>query len=351
MMKRRMLPLCLCFLVLLSCCSAPSEPSGAQLSKEPEEASISFFAMDTYITLTAYGKNAQDALAQAQKKITALERLWSVTEEGSDLYALNHAGGQAVKVADETAELLEFALRMSERTKGTLDPTVYPILTAWGFTTGENRIPSEEEITELLSLVGYQNVIQNGTTVQLPIGGMLDFGSVAKGFSGDVITEILRENGIMSAFLNLGGNIQAVGSKPDGANWRIGLQDPESDGIVGVLQISDLAVVTSGAYERYFIGEDGKRYGHIMDPATGYPVENGLLSATVIAEEGRLCDALSTSLFVMGAERAIEYWRQNQDFDMILITESGDMFLTDGVSKNFMVDSNHSSLEVHVISE
>lgn len=351
MMKKRILPLCLCFLLLLSCCSDPSDPSDTRTAEESEEASISFSAMDTYITLTAYGKNAQSALAQAQDKITSMERLWSVTDENSDIYAVNHAGGQAVKVADETAELLEFALRMSERTNGALDPTVYPILTAWGFTTGENRIPSEDEITELLSLVGYKNVIQSRNTVQVPIGGMLDFGAVAKGFSGDVVADILRKNGITSAFLNLGGNIQAVGSKPDGTNWRIGLQDPGSDGIVGVLQVSDLAVVTSGAYERYFIGEDGKQYGHIIDPATGYPVENGLLSATVIAKEGRLCDALSTSLFVMGAERAVEYWRQNQDFDMILITESGDIYLTDGVSKNFTVDRNHSSMEVHVISE
>ena len=166
-----------------------------------------------------------------------------------------------------------------------------------------------------------------------------------------MIADLLRENGIDSAYLHLGGNVQTVGSKPDGSDFRIGLQDPTGDGIVGVLEASDLAAVTSGAYERYFIGADGNRYGHIMDPVTGRPVQNGLLSVTVIAGEGRVCDALSTALFVMGAEQAAEYWRQNQYFDMILITEDGDIYLTAGASERFTVDSSHGERAVHVIGE
>ena len=343
-MRKRILPLCLCLLLLLCGCF------NTQMSEKSEEYSISFFAMDTYITFTAYGKKAESALARAQDKILELERLWSVTDENSDIYAINHAKGQATEVDGETAALLDFALRMAERTNGALDITVYPILAAWGFTTEEYRIPLKQEITDLLSLVGYENVIRNGNTVQLAVGSMLDFGAVGKGYAGDAAADVLRKNGITSAFLNLGGNVQTVGSKPDGADWRIGVQDPIGSGIVGVLQVSDLAVVTSGAYERYFIGEDGKQYGHIVDPATGHPAQNGLLSVTVIAKEGKLCDALSTALFVMGVERAVEYWRQNQDFDMILITESGDIYLTDGVSENFMVDGNHSDMQLHVIS-
>ena len=109
--------------------------------------------------------------------------------------------------------------------------------------------------------------------------------------------------------------------------------------------------MTSGAYERYFIGEDGTRYGHIIDPATGYPAESGLASATVIATEGRLCDALSTSLYVMGVDGAIDYWRQHQNFEMILITEDGEIYLTDGIADSFTLGSYHNSMTVHVIQD
>ena len=341
-MKKRITSLCLCLLLLLSACSN---------SQKSDECSISFFAMDTYITFTAYGKDAKSALATARNKIDDLELLWSVTDEKSDVYAINHAEGQAVKVTDETAELLEFSLSMAEQTDGTLDITVYPILSAWGFTTDENRIPSADEIETLLSLVGYKNIRQDGNTVQLANGMMLDFGAVGKGYAGDIAADILRENGVTSALLNLGGNVQAVGSRPDGTDWRIGLQDPDGKSKIGVIEVSDLAVVTSGTYERYFIGEDGKKYGHIIDPVSGYPIENGLLSVTVIAKEGRLCDALSTSLFVMGLDKATEYWHKNQNFDMILITDSDDIYLTDGISDSFTLDSDRGNMKVYVINE
>ena len=349
-MKKHILPLCLCLLFLFAGCSG--DAGQGNVSEERTEDSVSFFAMDTHMTITAYGPNVQATLAQAQEKIAALERLWTVTEAGGDLYAVNHAGGQAVEVSGETAELLAFALRIAEQTNGALDPTIYPISSAWGFTKEEYCIPTEDELEGLLSLVGYRNVVQNGSTVQLPAGAMLDFGAVAKGYSGDLLIELLRNNGVTSALLDLGGNVQTIGSKPDGSDWRIGLQDPTGGSggdLAGILQVSDLAVVTSGAYERYFIGEDGKRYGHIVDPFTGRPVENGLLSVTVLAKEGKLCDALSTSLFVMGAERAIEFWKQNRTFDMILMTDGGDIYLTDGVSDRFTAVGKYSNAEIHVI--
>lgn len=240
---------------------------------------------------------------------------------------------------------------MAEETDGALEPTIYPVLTAWGFTTEENRVPSDAEIKELLKNVGYERIRLENMNVQMDRDMMLDLGSVGKGYAGDLAAQVLKDNGITSALLDLGGNIQAVGSKPDGSQWRLGLRDPFSDGTLGVLEISNQAVVTSGAYERYFIGEDGTRYGHIINPATGYPAESGLASATVIAQEGKLCDALSTSLYVMGAERAINYWRQHQNFDMILITDDGKIYLTDGIAGSFTLDSYHSNMAVHVIQD
>lgn len=210
-------------------------------------------------------------------------------------------------------------------------------------------MPSDDEITELLKNVGYERIRQEDTTVQLESGMMLDLGAVGKGYAGDLAAQVLKDNGITSALLDLGGNIQAVGTKPDGSPWRLGLRDPFSGGTLGVLEISNMAVVTSGNYERYFIGEDGKQYGHIIDPATGHPAETGLASVTVITEEGCLCDALSTSFFVMGADRAVEYWRQHQNFDMLLITEDGEIFLTDGIAETFTLDNYHSNMKVNVI--
>lgn len=333
-----------CLTAVILCLTACSSTNRQAQKQE------SFFAMDTYITFTAYGKNAESALSQAKDRITALERLWSVTDEKSEIYAVNHAGGQPVTVTGETTKVLSFALDMADKTGGALEPTIYPVLTAWGFTTGRNRIPSDEEIRELLNQVGYDKVIQRENTVQLPDGMMLDLGAVGKGCAGDVAAGLLRENGITSALLDIGGNIQAIGAKPDGSGWRLGIRDPFGEGSVGVLTVRDMAVVTSGSYERYFIGEDGKQYGHIINPSTGYPAESGLMSVSVIAKEGRLCDALSTSLFVMGLDKATEYWRQNGGFDMILITENGEIHLTEGIRERFVLNSYHSNMKVNIIN-
>ena len=305
-------------------------------------ARTAFFGMNTYITLTATGQNPDAALSAAEQRFVELEHLWSVTDSASDLYAINHSGGQYTSVHSETIELLSFALQMAEQTNGALEPTLYPVLSAWGFTTDKNRIPSAREIGTLLQTVNYQRVLINDNTVHLNDGMMLDLGAVGKGYAGDLLVNVLKQNGITSALLDLGGNIQALGTKPDGSDWRVGLRDPLSDGTLGVLNVHDAAVVTSGSYERYFIGEDGKRYGHIIDPSTGYPAESGLASVTIIAEEGRLCDALSTSLYVMGLDKAVAYWKLHRNFDMILVTDNGEIYLTEGAAKRF--EPNNSSM-------
>lgn len=320
-------------------------------AKEKQEAySTDLFAMDTYMTFTAYGDHAETALADVKDKITELESLWSVTDESSEIYKLNHSGGQQVAVSQDTAEMIEFALDMAEKTDGALEPTIYPVLTAWGFTTGEYHVPTEEELAQLLKSVGYDRVKTDSDHIALEEGMMLDLGAVGKGYAGDLAVEILREQGITSALLDIGGNIQTIGSKPDGSNWRIGIRSPFGEGSLGVLEICDMAVVTSGSYERYFVGEDGKHYGHIIDPATGYPVDNGLMSVTVIAKEGKLCDALSTSLFVMGMDKAVDYWRaQSKEFEMILVTEDKKIYITEGIQKQFVLNNAYRTMEVHTI--
>ena len=216
-----------------------------------------FFAMNTYIRLEAYGNGAADALALAQARIEELEGLWSVTDEVSEIYALNHSGGQPVSVSDDTAAVVSFALEMAEETAGALEPTIYPVLTAWGFTTDEHRVPSREEIDRLLASVNYRRVSVNGNTVQLEPGMMLDLGAVGKGYASDEVEELLRAEGVTSALLDLGGNIVMIGSRPDGSDWRLGLQSPFENDTVGVLTASDCAVVTSGNYENFFTADNG----------------------------------------------------------------------------------------------
>ncbi len=339
-MKFKKISFCICCFLLMSACGQPDEAGYSE----------SFFADDTFITFTAYGDNAEKAVSAAREKFTESERLWSVTNENSEIYALNHSGGQAVNVSAETAEILEFALDMSERTGGALDPTVYPILRSWGFTTDENRIPSDDEIKDLLPLVGYGNVGLNGVSVRLPENMMIDLGSVGKGFAGDMAAEILRENGIDCALLDIGGNILTVGSKPDGSDWRVGIKDPDGNGNAGVICIADKAAASSGNYERFFIGEDGKKYGHIIDPSTGYPVDNDILSVTIISDTGRSCDALSTAVFVMGLEKGIKFWQNDPFFDMIIITKNREIFITENIFQKFTTDNSHSDMRVNVIS-
>ncbi|MCM1165376.1 MAG: FAD:protein FMN transferase [Lachnospiraceae bacterium] len=318
----------------------------AACSGAPEEYSHDFFAMDTFMSVSAYGGAAEEGVKSAARRITELEKKLSVTDESSELSALNRGG--AVAVSPETAELVSFALEIAEKTGGALDPTIYPVLRAWGFTTDENRVPSPEELSALLKNVGYERVTVDGSTITLAEGMMLDMGAVAKGYASDETARILRENGVTSALINLGGNIRLVGSRPDGSGWRLGIKDSSGSGNVGVLTVSDRAVVTSGSYERCFTA-DGKTYGHIIDPASGFPADNGLLSATVISEEGRLCDALSTALFVMGAERSVEFWRENKGFDFILITDNGEVLITNGIADKFALDGAHTDLSVRVV--
>ena len=320
---------------ILTGCSAPAEEM-----QQPVERSL--FAMNTYMTFTAYGEDAQAALQEAEECIQQVEGLWSVTDEDSEIYQANHSGGQPVTVSEETAEIISFALEMAQRTGGALDPTIYPVLTAWGFTTDSKQVPSQQQIAQLLEQVGYDRIQLNGSELTVPDGMELDLGAVGKGYTADLVTEILRRHGVSSALISLGGNIQAIGSRPDGSDWRLGIRAPWESGNLGVLTVSDAAVVTSGGYENYFDDEQGNIYWHILDPSTGYPADSGLQSVTIVGREGKMCDALSTALFVMGAQSAEQYWRENGGFEMLLVTDSGEILITEGITENFTLNEGRT---------
>lgn len=341
--RNRLISILLLFVLLFSGC-------GAQ-SKTVEEHTVGVFAMGTYMTLTAYGESAEAALTLSEDRIKELEALWSTTDENSDIYKVNQSGGTRTEVSEETAEILQFALDMAEETNGSLDLTIFPVVTAWGFIGGEYHIPTENELTDLLQNADYEKVLLEENFVTMPDGMQLDFGAVGKGYTGDIIAELLKEQGVTSALLDIGGNIQMVGRKPDGSRWRLGIQNPFGEGSLGVLESEGGAVVTSGSYERYFIGEDGKQYGHIIDPSTGYPAESGLVSVSIIAKEGKMCDALSTAIYVMGLDEAAEYWKDNGGFEMLLVTDENEICLTEGIKDDFTLNGNFSDMEIYVITK
>ena len=322
--------------LLTGCSGAPAQ--------EPESAT--FFAMDTAMDFTVYGDAA--LLDEAETLIGSLEEQVSVTDEHSDIYAIDHTGSGSL--SGNAAELMAQALELCRRTNGELDLSVYPIVRAWGFTTGSYQVPDEETIQSLLPLVDYTQIQYDAATgvVTLPEGMEIDLGSVAKGYAGQLAAQMLREHGVQSALLNLGGNVQTVGTKPDGSPWQIGIKDPQGEDAMMVLSVEDQAVVTSGGYERYF-EQDGQTYWHIMDPSTGHPADSGLISVTIVGDEGVVCDGLSTALFVMGLEKAADLWAQSGDFEAVFVTASGEVYITEGLQDRFALTEQYADTPVSVI--
>lgn len=171
---------------------------------------------------------------------------------------------------------------LGAETDGALDISIYPVVQSWGFTTENYRVPSESERESLLKSVDYRLVGLEADTASIEPGMMVDLGGVGKGFTGDEVVKTMKGDGVTSALFSLGGNIQTIGTKPDGEKWYVGIKDPESDGYLGGVRVQDEAVITSGGYERYFTDDDGTIYWHIMDPSTGAPAHSGLISVTII---------------------------------------------------------------------
>ena len=336
-MKKYFISAMLSALLFLTGCSAESSP-------EPVQGT--FFAMDTMMDFTIYGESG--LIDQSESLIASLESLVSVTDTGSELYAINQTGSGTL--TGKASSLMEQALELCRRTGGALDISVYPIVRAWGFTTGSYQVPDEETIQSLLPLVDYTQIQYDAATgvVTLPEGMEIDLGSVAKGYAGQLAAQMLREHGVQSALLNLGGNVQTVGTKPDGSPWQIGIKDPQGEDAMMVLSVEDQAVVTSGGYERYF-EQDGQTYWHIMDPSTGHPADSGLISVTIVGDEGVVCDGLSTALFVMGLEKAADLWAQSGDFEAVFVTTSGEVYITEGLRDRFALTERYADTPVSVI--
>jgi len=247
--------------------------------------------------------------------------------------------------AQGDAHIAEYA----DATGGAFDITVAPVVSAWGFTTDGNQVPEQKELEELLAHVGVEHIALAGETATLDKGTGIDLGGIAKGYASDRIAEVFRLREAERGWAALGGNVLAWGSRPDGEPWLIGIQDParptDTSAYAGMVRLEDAFAVTSGSYQRFF-EQDGKVYHHIIDPATGYPADSGLVSVTIVADaeegNGTMCDALSTALFVMGEEQAVTFWRESgYDFEMILVTEDGRVVISRGLEDSFAVEGGY----------
>lgn len=300
-----------------------------------------FYAMNTYIDVTVHSNN-NNVIKQIESEVKRLESLFSVTKKNSEIALLNENG--TVKMSKDTKNILKRAMEISKLTNGAFDITVYPVVSLWGFTTNSYRVPSDEEIKATLSLVDYNKLIIKDSEAKIQ-NGKCDLGAIAKGYAGSKIREILVSNNIDSAVISLGGNVVLHGTKPDGTEWNVGIQHPiTADDLIGTVKASNVSVVTSGGYQRYFDSE-GKRYHHIIDTRTGYPADNGIISATVITTDDTAADALATSLYVLGKEEAEKLWKEQQNFEMILVTDT-DIFITKGLENKFRLNDNNFKLNI-----
>lgn len=296
--------ICLFLLLSLLLCSCSREESYEHTT----------FAMDTVITLKLWGRDAEAAALSITALLCDLEKTWSVTDIHSQLYQLNEIGQP---LSDYDQQLLDRAMALSERTGGAFDPRLHAVSQLWGFYGGANLqpdfpIPTQDQIDAAISAAKW------------------DLGAVMKGYAGHCAATLLRNDEIDRAILNLGGNTQTYGDKPDGSPWQIAIQDPDGGDYLGILSVTGtMAVVTSGDYQRYF-EKDGTRYHHILDPETGCPANSGLRSVTVIAQDGMLADCFSTALFVMGLEEGSRFWRESDDFEAVFVTEDGHIYATEG---------------------
>lgn len=311
-------------------------------------ASKEFFAMDTYMEVDAYGDNGEKAVAKAEKEVNKLDSILSTGKSTSEISKLNKNKKQVVSA--DTMSLIKESVKISKETNSAFNPTIYPLMELWGFTTKNYYVPKDNEIKTLLNHMDIDNIKidERKNEVSFKDSNMkIDLGAIAKGYTSSKIIDIFKENNIKSGMVTLGGNVQVLGKKPDGSLWKVGIQNPiGEDEYLGVLQTSDKAVITSGGYERNFT-KNGKTYHHILDPSNGYPANNGLTSVTIISSDGTLADALSTSLFVMGKDKAIDFYKKsNYNFDFILYTSDNKLIISDGIKDIFSSD-----LDIKVVNK
>jgi len=312
-------------------------------TKSPEQYNLkkSELLIGTVVTLNLFdddSKNLEATYEQIRTQIIEYDQLISRRLETSEVYKINTGSDQEYKISEEIYQLIEASINYGDLSKGYFDITIYPVVALWGIDTETPRVPDSAEINSALESVDYQNLIlENGDTLKFKEQpSSIDLGGIAKGFIADEIVKILEANGIDRGIIDLGGNIYAYGKKSDDSDWVLGIRNPlayRSD-VLGTLTGSDFSLVTSGTYERFF--EDaGTKYHHIIYPYTGYPMENGILSVSIIANSSMDSDALSTTVFCLGVKDGLDLIESLEGIEAIIVNDSQEVYLSSGMKDRF----------------
>ncbi|NLL04230.1 MAG: FAD:protein FMN transferase [Clostridiaceae bacterium] len=308
------------------------------------------FAMGTIISQRIYDNNAEEISKKVMDKIREIEDKMTINKSGGEIDKLNASAGiDFVELNEDAIYVLEKAKEFSKISNGAFDVMVGPLVKEWGVFSDNPSIPSAKKIEDLLSLVNYEDVIIDKSISKAKLrkkSQVVDLGGIAKGFAGDKAIELYREHKVNSAFINIGGNIVLLGSKPDGSLWKVGVRNPTGpEGTyIGVISAKDKAIVSSGDYQRYF-EKDGVRYHHIIDPRTGYPADSGLIGTTVISDLSIDADALSTATFVLGLEKGMDLIEELEGVEAVFITKDKKIYITKGLSSSFKFEDDNNEYE------
>lgn len=334
-------------LVFMLCCTLSLSLIGCTSNEKNEPAqplTKTEVIIGTVCTISLYDIKDVAILDKAFTRLKELEDILSINKLGTELDKVNNMSGkEPVKVTDDTFTVVAQGLKYSKLSGGALDITVGPLVKLWGIGTDAAKVPSEEEIKEKLPLINYNDIVLDETnkTIFLKRENMIiDLGAIAKGYAADEVAKILTENNVKSAIIDLGGNIFALGSKLDGSNWKIGVQDPEDarGASIGYIEVVNKSIVTSGIYERYF-ESNGKKYHHILNPKTGYPYENEILGVSILSDKSIDGDSLSTTLFALGIEKGLEFVNSQPGVEAIFVSKDYNLYLTEGLKNNFHLTS------------
>lgn len=337
------LHICLAFVFLFFSCSGKIEPRTQT-------------AMDTLCTVNAFEDGTKKLYDEIFERLAQIEKEFSATLPDSEISQINSmAGISAVQTNEEVLNVMDFALKTAWISDGAFTPAAGPLVDLWGINTDHQRIPSQAEINKALELVDFGCVGLSRDSVFLRKAGMkVNLGGIVKGFAADEVCKILKKHNVKKAVVDLGGNIYVYGKKSDGSKWTVGIKNPESPSSAPLLRlcINENSVVTSGSYERFFEA-DGKKYHHIFDPATGFPADYGIVSATVISPSSIAADALSTATFVLGVEKSFKLLDKfkkefGTDISFVFICKYGSVFASENLkgSLEFVQDDSRKIIFV-----
>lgn len=304
------------------------------------------FLLGTIAEISIYDKHDEATLNKAFQRIKEIETKMTVNNaETSEIISLNNASGKnEVKLSPDTFFVLERGLEYSKKSRGLFDITIGPVVKLWNIGTDYAVVPEKSKLKEAVELVDYRKLslnAENHTALLEKQNMQVDLGAIAKGYAADEAARILKENGVNHAIINIGGNVMAVGSNPKGVPWKIGIQDPFNTrgDFMGVVQIQDQTVVTSGTYERYF-KENGRIYHHILNPFTGYPFENNLRSVTIVADLSIDADGLSTIVLLYGLEEGMTLIESLENTEAVFITIDKKVYVTSGLKNKFTITNS-----------